>query len=287
MGPEACSAADRPGQSGADSSAANDAEAVCRPAPVSCPPSAGAATGTGHTHPSTFPYPVPAPATDSPATRGTPAKRETDEQVTGESHELDVDAALSLLGQQFAEVVSVLLPRLHNALVGTYAPDERDLGTLVDLRTLLLRTSHEIAARTGTSQTTSLPDLQQTWTAHQSQQNSRGALQGLATCSGPEAISASLEWVRSTASRLAVGWEPQDAALAAGLLSLAELAVRGQADDADDDDLIAQSLQLKDRLPAEAGKAVSAGRTPPHPARRLRPSTGGVCDISRNSHGSL
>ena len=67
-----------------------------------------------------------------------------------------------------------------------------------------------------------------------------------------------MDWVRSTASRLAAGWEPEDATLATGLLSLAELAVRGQADDADDDDLIAQSLQLKDRLPAEAGKAVSA-----------------------------
>ena len=120
-------------------------------------------------------------------------------------------------------------------------------------------TSHEIPLPgPERAETTSLPDLQQTWTAHQSQQNSRGTLQGLATCSGPEAISASLDWVRSTASRLAAGWEPQDATLATGLLSLAELAVRGQADDADDDDLIAQSLQLKDRLPAEAGKAVSA-----------------------------
>lgn len=229
--------------------------------PPSRRPSAGATTGTDHTPPSSAPYPAPAssPAAASPATRGTPAQRaQTDEQPTGEGQELDVDTALSLLGQQFAEAVSVLLPRLRKALVETYAPDERDLGTLVDLRALLLRTSHEIAARTGTSRTTSLPDLQQAWTAHQSQQNSRGTLQGLATCSGPEAISASLDWVRSTARRLAAGWEPQDATLATGLLSLAELAVRGQADDADDDDLIAQSLQLKDRLPVEAGKAVSA-----------------------------
>jgi hypothetical protein len=226
--------------------------------PVSGRPSAGAATGAGYTRPSTLPYPAPAPAAASPVTCGTRAERQTDEHLTGEGQELDVDTALSLLVQQFAEAVSVLLPRLRNALVGTYAPDESDLGTLVDLRALLLRTSHEIAARTGTSQTTSLPDLQQTWTAHKSQQNSRGTLQGLATCSGPEATSASLDWVRSTASRLAAGWGPQDATLAAGLLSLAELAVRGQADDADDDDLIAQSLQLKDRLPAEAGKTVSA-----------------------------
>ena len=35
---QACYAADRPGQSGADSSAANDAEAVCRPAPDLTPP---------------------------------------------------------------------------------------------------------------------------------------------------------------------------------------------------------------------------------------------------------
>ena len=230
--------------------------------PTSCSPSTGTTIGTGHTPPSasSVPYPAPAsaPATASPATRGTPAPRQTDEHLTGEGQELDVDTALSLLGQQFAEAVSVLLPRLRKALEETYAPDERDLGTLADLRALLLRTSHEIAARTGTSQTTSLPDLQQTWTAHQSQQNSLGTLRGLATCSGPEAISASLDWVRSTASRLAAGWEPQDATLATGLLSLAELAVRGQADDADDDDLITQSLQLKDRLPAEAGKAVSA-----------------------------
>ena len=230
--------------------------------PTSCSPSTWATIGTGHTPPSasSAPYPAPAsaPATASPATRGTPAQRQTGEHPTGEGQELDVDTALSLLGQQFAEAASVLLPRLRKALVETYAPDERDLGTLADLRALLLRTSYEIAARTGTSQMTSLPDLQQTWTAHQSQQNSRGTLQRLATCSGPEAISTSLDWVRSTASRLAAGWQPQDATLATGLLSLAELAVRGQADDADDDDLIAQSLQLKDRLPAEAGKAVSA-----------------------------
>ena len=118
-------------------------------------PSTGATTGTDHTPPSSAPYPAPAsaPATASPATRATPAQRaQTDEHPTGEGQELDVDTALSLLDQQFAEAVSVLLPRLRKALVETYAPDERDLGTLADLRALLLRTSHEIAARTGTSQ---------------------------------------------------------------------------------------------------------------------------------------
>ena len=123
--------------------------------PTSRRPSTAATTDTDHTPPSSAPYPAPAssPAAASPATRGTPAQRaQTDEHPTGEGQELDVDTALSLLGQQFAEAVSVLLPRLRKALVETYAPDERDLGTLVDLRALLLRTSHEIAARTGTSQ---------------------------------------------------------------------------------------------------------------------------------------
>jgi hypothetical protein len=229
--------------------------------PASCSPGTGATIGTGHAPPSASsalcPAPASAPVVVSPAPRGKPAQRQTGEHMT-EGQELDVDAALSLLGQQFPEVVSVLLPRLRKALVETCAPDDRDLGTLADLRALLLRTSQEIATRTGTSQLTSLRDLQQTWTAHQDQQNSRGTLRRLATCIGPEAISASLDWVRGTAHRLAVGWEPQDSTLVTDLLSLAELVVRGQADDADDDDLIAQSLQLKDRLPTEAGKAVSA-----------------------------
>lgn len=126
--------------------------------PTSRRPSTEATTGTDHTAPSSAPNPALAsiPATASPATRGTPAQRaQTDEHPTGEGQELDVDTALSLLGQQFAEAVSILLPRLRKALVETYAPDERDLETLADLRALLLRTSHEIAARTGTSQTTS------------------------------------------------------------------------------------------------------------------------------------
>ena len=215
-------------------------------------PSIGLTTGTGDMPPSVTDH-SSTPAVPSSATPGTRPPCPADE-----GHELDVNSALSLLGQQFAEAVSNLLPRLSRALVESYAPNEHDLAALAALRALLMQTSQEIAARTGTSQTTSLPDLQQAWTGYRSRQSSSDTLQALASCSGPEGISASLEWVRSNAKRLAAGWEPQDATLAAGLLSLAELAVRGQADDADDDDLIAESLQLKGRLPADAGKAVSA-----------------------------
>src|SRR6266567_392666 len=226
------------------------------PRPNSSRRGSGAPTGTHDDAPSlvvSSPALSSAPATASSLPPGSRPPRPADE-----SSELEIGSALSLLGQQFVEAVSVLLPRLSSALMESYAPDEHDLAALARLRALLLRTSHEIAARTGTSQTTSLPSLQQAWAAHQSQRKSCDTLQLLATCSGPEAISVSLDWVRNSASRLAAGWDAQDTTLATDLLSLAELAIRAQADDADDDELIAQSLQLKERLPAEAGKAVSA-----------------------------
>jgi len=245
-----------------DNSVATAVRVPVQQAPPGQRPSSSSLPGIGGT-PGSGDMDLPAAASSPPlsfsqvvAFSVTPSPRPS--VPAGEGNELDIDDALGLLGQQYAEAASVLLPSLSRALIESYAPDERDLAMLADLRALLLQTSHEIAVRTGTSQTTSLPSLQQTWAAYQNQRDSRYTLQMLATCSGPESIRASLDWVRSSASRLAVGWEAQDATLAADLLSLAGLAIRAQADDADDDELIAQSLYLKERLPAEAGKAVSA-----------------------------
>src|ERR1022692_937053 len=118
-------------------------------------PSASSSTGAvtvGNTDSAASISPSPALAADSSVTPGVQPSCPADGSLA-----LNVDSALGMLGQQFADAASVLLPRLTRALTESYAPDEDDLAMLVALRALLVRTSREIAVQTSTTQTTSLP----------------------------------------------------------------------------------------------------------------------------------